>query len=189
MNIIINKYIDSIQNATSITNLEMKLKPILTRNFRYNIYGIYGNLAGRKTSFYRNIYPRMKLYQDEHPKITEKDKEKEKEKYFIIIFKYNDKKVKQYVYLEGYLIKEVIEETLKPRQRRYTKPKKGGMGYTVDPTPIAGQPTIRPYQDCCRPIYKGQLTTGGARKCFYHFDLNMEDRIIAKPQYRANIQN
>ena len=189
MNIIINKYIDSIQNATSITNLEMKLKPILTRNFRYNIYGIYGNLAGRKTSFYRNIYPRMKLYQDEHPKITEKMNDKEKEKYFIIIFKYNDKKVKQYIYLEGYLIKEVIEETLKPRQRRDTKPKKGGMGYTVDPTPIAGQPTIRPYQDCCRPIYKGQLTTGGARKCFYHFDLNMEDRIIAKPQYRANIQN
>ena len=79
MNIIINKYIDSIQNATSMTNLEMKLKPILMRNFRYNFYGIYGNVAGRKTSFYRNIYPRMKLYQDEHPKITEKDKEKEKQ--------------------------------------------------------------------------------------------------------------
>ena len=85
MNIIINKYIDSIQNATSMTNLEMKLKPILARNFRYNIYGIYGNIAGRKTSFYRNIYPRMKLYQDDHPKITEKDKDKDKEKYFIIL--------------------------------------------------------------------------------------------------------
>ena len=85
MNIIINKYIDSIQNATSMTNLEMKLKPILTRNFRYNFYGIYGNVAGRKTSFYRNIYPRMKLYQDEHPKIIEKTNEKDK--YFIIIFK------------------------------------------------------------------------------------------------------
>lgn len=78
MNIIINKYIDSIQNATSMTNLEMKLKPILTRNFRYNIYGIYGNIAGRKTSFSRNIYPRMKLYQDEHPKIIEKIKIKKK---------------------------------------------------------------------------------------------------------------
>ncbi len=189
MNIIINKYIDSIQNATSMTNLEMKLKPILARNFRYNIYGIYGNIAGRKTSFYRNLYPRMKLYQDENPKITEKDKEKEKEKYFIIIFKYNDKKVKQYVYLEGYLIKEVIEETLKPRRRRDTKTKKGGMGYTVDTTPIAGQPTIRPYQDCCRPIYKGQLTMGGARKMNYYFDLNSENKLIVQPQYRANIQN
>lgn len=189
MNIIINKYIDSIQNATSMTNLEMKLKPILSRNFRYNIYGIYGNIAGRKTSFYRNIYPRMKLYQDEHPKITEKDKEKEKEKYFIIIFKYNDKKVKQYIYLEGYLIKEVIEETLKPRRRRDIKPKKGGMGYTVDPTPIAGQPTIRPYQDCCRPIYKGQLTTGGARRINYYYDLMSENKLIAQPQYKANIQN
>ena len=188
MNIIINKYIDSIQNATSMTNLEMKLKPILARNFRYNIYGIYGNIAGRKTSFYRNIYPRMKLYQDEHPKITEKDKEKEKEKYFIIIFKYNNKKVKQYIYLEGYLIKEVIEETLKPRERT-TKTKKGGMGYTVDPTPIAGQPTIRPYQDCCRPIYKGQLTTGGARIMNYYYDLSCENRLIAQPPYRANIQN
>lgn len=188
MNIIINKYIDSIQNATSMTNLEMKLKPILSRNFRYNIYGIYGNIAGRKTSFYRNIYPRMKLYQDDHPKITEKDKEKEKEKYFIIIFKYNDKKVKQYIYLEGYLIKEVIEETLNPRERT-TKTKKGGMGYTVDPTPIAGQPTIRPYQDCCRPIYKGQLTTGGSRKTNYYFDLSSENKLIAQPPYRANIQN
>ena len=128
----------------------------------------------------------MKLYQDERPKITEKDKEKEKEKYFIIIFKYNDKKVKQYVYLEEYLIKEVIEEILKPRQRT-TNPKKGGMGYTVDPTPIAGQPTIRPYQDCCRPIYKGQLTTGGARKMNYYFDLM--DHLNVEPQYRANIQN
>jgi hypothetical protein len=187
MNIIINKYIDSIQNATSMTNLEMKLKPILARNFRYNIYGIYGNIAGRKTSFYRNIYPRMKLYQDDRPKITEKEKEKEKEKYFIIIFKYNDKKVKQYVYLEGYLIKEVIEETLKPRQRN-TKSKKGGMGYTVDPTPIAGQPTIRLYQDCCRPIYKGQLTTGGARKMNYYLDIKW-DHLNVQPQYRANIQN
>ena len=187
MNIIINKYIDSIQNATSMTNLEMKLKPILARNFRYNIYGIYGNIAGRKTSFYRNLYPRMKLYQDENPKITEKMNDKEKEKYFIIIFKYNDKKVKQYVYLEGYLIKEVIEETLKPR-RRDKKIKKGGMGYTVDPTPIAGQPMIRPYQDCCRPIYKGQLTTGGSRKMYYHLDIK-GDHLNVQPQYRANIQN
>jgi len=187
MNIIINKYIDSIQNATSMTNLEMKLKPILARNFRYNIYGIYGNIAGRKTSFYRNIYPRIKLYQDEHPKITEKANDKEKEKYFIIIFKYNDKKVKQYVYLEGYLIKEVIEEILKPRQR-ITKPKKGGMGYTVDPTPIAGQPTIRPYQDCCRPIYKGQLTTGGSRIMNYYLDIE-KDHLNVQSQYRANIQN
>jgi hypothetical protein len=187
MNIIINKYIDSIQNATSMTNLEMKLKPILTRNFRYNIYGIYGNIAGRKTSFSRNIYPRIKLYQDDNPKITEKDKEKEKEKYFIITFKYNDKKVKQYVYLEGYLIKEVIEEIIKPRLRD-KQTKKGGMGYTVDPTPIAGQPTIRPYQDCCRPIYKGQLTTGGARKMYYHLDIK-RDHLNVLPQYRANIQN
>jgi hypothetical protein len=188
MNIIINKYIDSIQNATSMTNLEMKLKPILARNFRYNIYGIYGNIAGRKTSFYRNIYPRMKLYQDDHPKITEKMNDKEKEKYFIIIFKYNDKKVKQYIYLEGYLIKEVIEEIIKPRLRRDTKPKKGGMGYTVDPTPIAGQPTIRPYQDCCRPIYKGQLTTGGSRRMNYYLKID-EGRLNVQPQYGANIQN
>ena len=187
MNIIINKYIDSIQNATSMTNLEMKLKPILARNFRYNIYGIYGNIAGRKTSFYRNIYPRMKLYQDEHPKITEKMNDKEKEKYFIIIFKYNDKKVKQYVYLEGYLIKEVIEETLKPRQRTI-KSKKGGMGYTVDPTPIAGQPTIRPYQDCCRPIYKGQLTSGGGQRLSYYLDIK-GDHLNVQPQYRVNTKN
>lgn len=66
--------------------------------------------------------------------------------------------MKQYVYLEGYLIKEVIEEIIKSRHRD-KQVNKGGMGYTVDPTPIAGQPTIRPYQDCCRPIYKGQLTT------------------------------
>jgi hypothetical protein len=169
-----------------MTNLEMKLKPILARNFRYNIYGIYGNIAGRKTSFYRNLYPRMKLYQDDNPKITEKDKEKEK--YFIIIFKYKDKKIKQYIYLEGYLIKEVIEEILKPMRRRDTKPKKGGMGYTVDPTPIAGQPTIRPYQDCCRPIYKGQLTTGGSRIMNYYLKIG-EGRLNVQPQYGANIQN
>jgi len=185
MNIIINKYIDSIQNATSITNLETKLKPIFTRNFRYNIYGIYGNIAGRKTSFSRNIYPRMKLYQDEHPKIVRK------EKYIMIIFKYNDKKVKQYVYLEGYLIKEVIEEILKPRQKqlkRVKESKKGGMGYTVDPTPIAGLPTIRPYQDCCRPIYKGQLTSGGGQRLSYYLDIK-GDHLNVQPQYRVNTLN
>ena len=185
MNIIINKYIDSIQNATSMTNLEMKLKPIFSRNFRYNIYGIYGNIAGRKTSFSRNIYPRIKLYQDEHPKITEK------EKHFIIIFKYNDKKVKQYVYLDGYLIKEIIEEILKPRQKQLKvekESKKGGMGYTVDPTPIAGLPMIRPYQDCCRPIYKGQLTSGGGQRLSYYLDIK-RDHLNVQPQYRANTQN
>ncbi len=179
MNIIINKYIDSIQNATSMTNLEIKLKPILSRNFRYNIYGIYGNIAGRKTSFSRNMYPRMKLYQDEHPKIVKK------EKYVMIIFKYNDKKVKQYVYLDGYLIKEIIEEIIKPIQKKL---KKGGMGYTVDPTPIAGLPTIRSYQDCCRPIYKGQLISGGGKRLSYYLDIN-GDHLNVQPQYRVNTLN
>ena len=179
MNIIINKYIDSIQNATSMTNLEIKLKPILSRNFRYNIYGIYGNIAGRKTSFSRNMYPRMKLYQDEHPKIVKK------EKYVMIIFKYNDKKVKQYVYLDGYLIKEIIEEIIKPIQKKL---KKGGMGYTVDPTPIAGLPTIRSYQDCCRPIYKGQLISGGGKRLSYYLDIK-GDHLNVQPQYRVNTLN
>ena len=179
MNIIINKYIDSIQNATSMTNLETKLKPIFTRNFRYNIYGIYGNIAGRKTSFSRNMYPRMKLYQDEHPKIVKK------EKYVMIIFKYNDKKVKQYVYLDGYLIKEIIEEIIKPIQKKL---KKGGMGYTVDPTPIAGLPTIRSYQDCCRPIYKGQLISGGGKRLSYYLDIK-GDHLNVQPQYRVNTLN
>jgi len=179
MNIIINKYIDSIQNSTSMTNLEIKLKPILSRNFRYNIYGIYGNIAGRKTSFSRNMYPRMKLYQDEHPKIVKK------EKYVMIIFKYNDKKVKQYVYLDGYLIKEIIEEIIKPIQKKL---KKGGMGYTVDPTPIAGLPTIRSYQDCCRPIYKGQLTSGGGKRLSYYLDIK-GDHLNVQPQYRVNTLN
>ena len=185
MNIIINKYIDSIQNATSMTNLEMKLKPIFSRNFRYNIYGIYGNIAGRKTSFSRNMYPRMRLYQDEHPKIIRK------EKYIMIIFKYNDKKVKQYVYLEGYLIKEIIEEILKPKQKELKESKeskKGGMGYTVDPTPIAGLPMIRPYQDCCRPIYKGQLTSGGGQRLSYYLDIK-GDHLNVQPQYRVNTLN
>ena len=116
MNIIINTYIDSIQNATSMTNLEMKLKNILSRNFMYNIYGIYGNISGRKSSFSRIMYNRLNIYQDKSPKILIKDN------IVTITFKHNKNKISQFLYLEEYKITEVNEKSTD------VKKKTGGKG-------------------------------------------------------------
>lgn len=116
MNIIINTYIDSIQNATSITNLEMKLKNILSRNFMYNIYGIYGNISGRKSSFSRIMYNRLNIYQDKSPKISIKNN------IVTITFKHNNNKISQFLYLEEYKITEVNEKSIN------IKKKTGGKG-------------------------------------------------------------
>jgi len=122
MNIIINTYIDSIQNATSMTNLEMKLKNILSRNFMYNIYGIYGNISGRKSSFSRIMYNRLNIYQDKSPKISIKDN------IVTITFKHNKNKISQFLYLEEYKITEVNEKSTDLKKKTGGK----GISYYLD---------------------------------------------------------
>lgn len=169
-NLLAKNFIDSIKYATSIKNLSIKLKDILSRRFTYNIFGEFGSDSGKKSMFSRIIFSRQKYYENE-AKIRIKNKS-------IIIIKYTFKKytIIQTLFIENFKINYLSEEVSKKKIRQ-----KGGQGYSVmvEDTPIAGKPVIRSYYDCCRPVFSGGKADSG-----YYLDVG-GNHLVVQPQYRA----
>jgi hypothetical protein len=170
INMLVNRFIDSIKYATSKTNLSIKLNSILSRRFTYNIFGELGKDAGRKSMFPNIIFLRQKYYENQ-PKIRVKS-------HNIIVIKYSYEKytIIQTLYLENFKINYFSEEVTKIKTNQ-----KGGQGYSVivGETPIAGKPVIRSYYDCCRPIFSGGKADSG-----YYLDVG-GNHLVVQPQYRA----
>ena len=171
-------FIDSIKYSTSIKNLSIKLKKLLSRNFTYNIFGELGSNSGKKLMFSQNIFLRQKYYENES-KIKIKNKN-------IIIIKFTYKKftITQTLFIEKLKINYLSEEVSKKKrfQKIFRKSgQKGGQGYSimVEDTPIAGKPVIRSYYDCCRPIFSGGKADSG-----YYLDVG-GNHLVVQPQYRA----
>ena len=171
--ILLEKYIDALKHATSPSNLTIKLRPILARTFQFHFKGPYGTISGKKNEFTRFLFSKQRIYENAIPQITQKN-----EHIAVIKFKLeNQGTLKQEVHLDNFKIQEIIEST--PRAR-------GGQGYSVGvgQAPIAGQPPIKPYYDCCPPIYLGSLMKGGKANSGYYLDV-ANNIIVAQPQYRA----
>jgi hypothetical protein len=170
MNFLLEIFIDSIKYATSKTNLSIKLNPILERIFTYNIIGEFGNYAGTKSLFSRILFSRQKYYNSE-PKIIVK-----KPNMIILHFYYKNYTIAQTIYINNFKINYFSEDVTKNRNSQ-----KGGYGYTVmvEDTPIAGKPVIRPYYDCCRPVFRGGKADSG-----YYLDV-AGNHFVVQPQYRA----
>ena len=171
IDILVKKFIDSIKYATSKTNLSIKLSPILSRNFTYNIFGELGIESGKKSMFSRVIFMRQKYYENQ-AKIELKNNS------VIIIYLYDKYKIIQTLYLENFKINYLSEEVTKKTSRKSLK---GGQGYSVmvEDTPIAGKPVIRSYYDCCRPVFSGGKADSG-----YYLDVG-GNHLVVQPQYRA----
>lgn len=176
INILIKNFIDSIKYSTSKTNLSIKLNPILSRNFTYNIFGKLGSDSGKKSMFPRIIFSRQKYY-DNHPKIRVKNKNT-----IIVTYNYEKYTIIQTLFIEIFKINYFSEEVTE-KSSRTTKKKahKGGQGYSVmvEDTPIAGKPVIRSYYDCCRPVFSGGKADSG-----YYLDVG-GNHLVVQPQYRA----
>jgi len=172
ISILIYRFIDSIKYATSHTNLSIKLIPLLSRSFTYNIFGELGRDSGKKSMFSRTIFSRQKYYEN-NPKIRVKNNN-------IIVIKYSYEKytITQTIYLENIKINYFSEEVAKKTRQ---KKQKGGQGYSVivGENPIAGKPVIRSYYDCCRPIFSGGKADSG-----YYLDVG-GNHLVVQPQYRA----
>ena len=171
-------FIDSIKYSTSIKNLSIKLKKLLSRSFTYNIFGELGSNSGKKLMFSQIIFLRQKYYENES-KIIIKNKN-------TIIIKYTYKKftITQTLFIENLKINYLSEEVSKKKrfQKIFRKSgQKGGQGYSVmvEDTPIAGKPVIRSYYDCCRPIFSGGKADSG-----YYLDVG-GNHLVVQPQYRA----
>lgn len=179
LNILSQKFIDTIKYSTSKTNLSIKLSPILARNFTYNIFGELGSDSGKKSMFSRVIFSRQKYY-DNRARIRIKNKST-----IIITYKYEIYTITQTLFIENFKINYFSEEVAKTkartRHRTTTKIHKGGQGYSVmvEDTPIAGKPVIRSYYDCCRPIFSGGKADSG-----YYLDVG-GNHLVVQPQYRA----
>ncbi len=181
MNILSQKFIDTIKYSTSITNISIKLSPILARNFTYNIFGELGSDSGKKSMFSRVIFSRQKYYEN-RARIRIKNKST-----IIITYTYETYTITQTLFIENFKINYFSEEVTKAnkstrtRRRTTTKIHKGGQGYSVmvEDTPIAGRPVIRSYYDCCRPIFSGGKADSG-----YYLDVG-GNHLVAQPQYRA----
>ena len=170
INFLIEIFIDSIKYATSKTNLSIKLNPILERTFTYNIKGELGDYAGTKSLFSEIIFSRQKYYDSEVKIIIKKPNT------IILNFDYKNYKIVQTIYINNFKINYFSEDVTKN-----IKLQKGGYGYTVmvEDTPIAGKPVIRPYYDCCRPVFRGGKADSG-----YYLDVT-GNHFVAQPQYRA----
>jgi len=170
IDLLIESFIDSIKYATSKTNLSIKLNQILERNFTYNIVGELGNYAGKKSLFSNDLFSRQKYYNGE-PKILMKN-----QNMIILSFNYKNYNITQTLYLTNLKINYFSEVV---RKNKITH--KGGHGYSVmvEDTPIAGKPVIRPYYDCCRPVFSGGKADSG-----YYLDVG-GNHLVAQPQYRA----
>jgi hypothetical protein len=181
LNILSQKFIDTIKYSTSKTNLSIKLSPILARNFTYNIFGELGSDSGKKSMFSRVIFSRQKYY-DNRARIRIKNKST-----IIITYTYETYTITQTLFIENFKINYFSEEVTKAnksvrtRQRSTTKIHKGGQGYSVmvEDTPIAGKPVIRSYYDCCRPVFSGGKADSG-----YYLDVG-GNHLVVQPQYRA----
>lgn len=176
IHLLIENYIDRVKHATSVSNLQIKLRPILSRNFNYSIEMGNGIKVGRKTDFSSYLYARQTFYED--AKTTVKiigSKEA------TVIFKTPQKSVKQIIYLgDNYQIIAIKEVKINSNQN-------GGIGYTYDVgmNPIAGRPVITPYLNCCKPIFNGQLLqNGGKINADYYLDI-ADNHLNVLPQYRA----
>ena len=170
IDLLIESFIDSIKYATSKTNLSIKLNQILERNFTYNIVGELGNYAGKKSLFSNDLFSRQKYYNSE-PKILMKN-----QNMIILSFNYKTYNITQTLYLTNLKINYFSEVVRKNKTTH-----KGGHGYSVmvEDTPIAGKPVIRPYYDCCRPVFSGGKADSG-----YYLKL-AENHLVTQPQYGA----
>jgi hypothetical protein len=180
LNILSQKFIDTIKYSTSKTNMQIKLSPILARNFTYNIFGELGSDSGKKSMFSRVIFSRQKCYEN-RARIRIKNKST-----IIITYTYETYTITQTLFIENFKINYFSEEVAKAnksaRTRRITtKTHKGGQGYSVmvEDTPIAGKPVIRSYYDCCRPVFSGGKADSG-----YYLDVG-KNHLVVQPQYRA----
>jgi hypothetical protein len=181
LNILSQKFLDTIKYSTSKTNMAIKLSPILSRNFTYNIFGELGSDSGKKSMFSRVIFNRQKYYENQAKiRITNKST-------IIITYSYDNYTITQKLFIENFKINYFSEEVTKAnksartRTRTRTKIYKGGQGYSimVEDTPIAGKPVIRSYYDCCRPIFSGGKADSG-----YYLDIG-GNHLVVQPQYRA----
>jgi hypothetical protein len=170
INFLIEIFKDSIKYATSKTNLSIKLKPILERTFTYSIVGEFGNYSGTKSVFSEILFSRQKYYTNE-PKIIIK-----KPNSIILNFDYKNYKIIQTLHIDNFKINYFLEEVTKNK-----KSQKAGQGYSimVEDTPIAGKPVIRPYYECCRPVFRGGKADSG-----YYLDVGGK-HLVVQPQYRA----
>jgi len=183
LNILSQKFIDTIKYSTSKTNMQIKLSPILARNFTYNIFGELGSDSGKKSMFSRVIFSRQKYYEN-RARIRIKNKST-----IIITYTYETYTITQTLFIENFKINYFSEEVSKTdkstrtRSRTGTRTKnhKGGQGYSVmvEDTPIAGRPVIRSYYDCCRPVFSGGKADSG-----YYLDVG-GSHLVVQPQYRA----
>jgi hypothetical protein len=181
LNILSQKFIDTIKYSTSKTNMQIKLSPILSRNFTYNVFGELGSDSGKKSMFSRVIFGRQKYYEN-RARIRIKNKST-----IIITYTYEIYTIIQTLFIENFKINYFSEEVAKANKlartgtRPRTKTHKGGQGYSVmvEDTPIAGKPVIRSYYDCCRPVFSGGKADSG-----YYFNVG-GNHLVVQPQYRA----
>ena len=177
LNILSQKFIDTIKYSTSRTNMSIKLSPILARNFTYNIFGELGSDSGKKSMFSRVIFSRQKYYEN-RARIRIKNKST-----IIITYTYETYTITQTLFIENFKINYFSEEVAKANKsaRKTRKTHKGGQGYSVmvEDTPIAGKPVIRSYYDCCRPVFSGGKADSG-----YYLDVG-KNHLVVQPQYRA----
>jgi len=170
---LITSYLDSIKYAPTSNNLKTKLSNILTPNFKFTLKP--SNKHSGKGDFITYAFKNQKKYENSDintTKITDNE--------YVLNFKKGKSSFNQHLFLTNEpQIFEIVQVNLST--------KKGGTGYSysVLQPPIAGQPVIQGYLDCCRPVFPGGLTQkGGNGGNGYYLGIG-QPHFNVVPQYKA----
>jgi len=166
----IETYVNNILNATSQTNMINLMRNILSKRF------IFNDEMGKKRDFSVYLFNKQTYFKKNHPRVRVKGSGE-------IIITFGN--IKHNLYLDPKNKIYKVTETIKGKQS-------GGIGYNfaVGLNPIAGQPVVKPYLNCCRPIYNCTLLngcsrnqTGGRLNTAYYLDI-AGNHFNVLPQYR-----
>lgn len=175
---VIKDYVSNLKNnSEGITRY-------FSGNFNYQINGTLGDHSGNAEEYKKFVNTRQKIYKEGKNSIK-----MQSPKRALVTFKTNSGiNIKQKIDLddENRIVKIYEENAV------LKKVMKGGQGYTynVSINPVAGQPVVSPYYNCCRPIFFGDLLKGGGKQkggkvlTGYRFDLG-DNHLNVLPQYRA----
>lgn len=148
-------YLDSIKYSPTKNNLKNKLSSILTSNFKFTLKP--SGKQSNKNNFVSYSFDNQKKYEKLEINTT-----KINDNEFVLNFKKGKTSFNQHLFLNNEpKIFEIVQVNLTT--------KKGGTGYSysVLQPPIAGQPVVQGYLDCCRPVFPGGLTGGNGGNGYY----------------------
>lgn len=170
---LVSLYLDAIKFAPTNNNLKTKFDMLLSSDFTFILKP--SEKQSDKSKFIKYCFNNKKKYENSDISQT-----KINDNEYVLNFKKGKTSFNQHIFINNDTqIYEIVQMNLNNL--------KGGVGYSysVLQPPVAGQPVVQGYLDCCRPVFPGGLTqAGGNGGLGCYLGIN-QPHFNVVPQYKA----